>query len=120
MIVVLGMVAATIYISLNAFGYISNVGLSSKIEISAQNSIYQTLALKDYLIQEANYNFQKAELFDGLTLQPSTLDCGYINTSQSLPFVPVPEVYYWRNLAGQICLPDNNLIEYGLEGSAGL
>ena len=115
MIVVLGMVAATIYISLNAFGYISNVGLSSKIEISAQNSIYQTLALKDYLIQEANYNFQKAELFDGLTLQPSTLDCGYINTSQSLPFVPVPEVYYWRNLAGQICLPDNNLIEYGLE-----
>ncbi len=115
MIVVLGMVAATIYISLNAFGYISNVGLSSKIEISAQNSIYQTLALKDYLIQEANYNFQKAELFDGLTLAPSTLDCGYINTSQSLPFVPVPEVYYWRNLAGQICLPNNNLIDYGLE-----
>jgi len=115
MIVVLGMVAATIYIMLNAFGYIGNVGLSSKIEITAQNSIYQTLALKDYLMQEANYNFQKAELFDGLTLQPSTLDCGYINTSQSLPFVPVPKVYYWRNLAGQICLPNNNLIEYGLE-----
>ena len=115
MIVVLGMVAATIYITLNAFGYIGNVGLSSKIEISAQNSIYQTLALKNYLIQEANYNFQKAELFDGLTLQPSTLDCGYINTSISLPFVPVPKVYYWRNLAGQICLPNNNLIEYGLE-----
>jgi hypothetical protein len=114
MIVVLGMVAATIYIALNAFGYISNVGLSSKIEISAQNSIYQTLALKDYLLQEANYNFQKAQLFDGLTLQPSSVDCGYINTSQSLPFVPVPRVYYWRNLAGQLCLPNNNLIEYGL------
>jgi hypothetical protein len=115
MIVVLGMVAATIYIMLNAFGYIGNVGLSSKIEITAQNSIYQTLALKDYLIQEATYNFQKAELFDGLTLQPSTLDCGYINTSQYLPFVPVPKIYYWRNLAGQVCLPNNNLIEYGLE-----
>ena len=115
MIVVLGMVAATIYIVLNAFGYIGNVGLSSKIEITAQNSIYQTLALKNYLIQEANYNFQKAELFDGLTLQPSSVDCGYINTSQSLPFVPVPKVYYWRNLAGQICLPNNNMIEYGLE-----
>lgn len=115
MIVVLGMVAATIYITLNAFTYISNVGLSSTIEITAQNSIYQTLALKDYLIQEANYNFQKAQLFDGLTLQPSSLDCGYINTSQSLPFIPVPRVYYWRNLAGQICLPNNNLIEYGLE-----
>ena len=115
MIVVLGMVAATVYITLNAFGYIGNVGLSSKIEITAQNSIYQTLALKDYLIQEATYNFQKAELFDGLALRPSSLDCGYINTSKSLPFVPVPRVYYWRNLAGQICLPNNNLIEYGLE-----
>jgi len=115
MIVVLGMVAATVYILLNAFGYIGNVGLSSKIEITAQNSIYQTLALKNYLIQEANYNFQKAEVFDGLTLQPSSLNCGYINTSQSLPFVPVLKVYYWRNLAGQICLPNNNLIEYGLE-----
>ena len=115
MIVVLGMVAATIYITLNTFGYLGNVGLSSKIEISAQNSIYQTMALKNYLIQEANYNFQKAELFDGLTLQPSTFGCGYINTSKSLPFVPVPKVYYWRNLAGQICLPNNNLIEYGLE-----
>ncbi len=115
MIVVLGMVAATIYIMLNAFGYISNVGLSSKIEITAQNSIYQTLALKDYLIQEANYNFQKAQLFDGLTLKPSSVGCGYINTSQSLPFVPLPKVYYWRNLAGQICLPNNNLITYGLE-----
>lgn len=115
MIVVLGMVAATIYIMLNAFGYISNVGLSSKIEISAQNSIYQTLSLKDYLIQEAYYNFQKAQLFDGLNLQPSSVNCGYINTSKSLPFVPIPKVYYWRNLAGQICLPNNNLIEYGLE-----
>jgi hypothetical protein len=115
MIVVLGMVAATIYILLNAFAYISNVGLSSTIEISAQNSISQTLSLKDYLIQEADYNFQKAQLFDGLTLQPSSVDCGYINTSQSLPFVPVPEVYYWRNLAGQVCLPNNDLIEYGLE-----
>ena len=101
MIVVLGMVAATVYITLNAFGYIGNVGLSSKIEITAQNSIYQTLALKDYLIQEATYNFQKAELFDGLALRPSSLDCGYINTSKSLPFVPVPRVYYWRNPAGQ-------------------
>ena len=115
MIVVLGMLAATIFIMLNAFGYINNVGLSSKIEISAQNSIYQTLALKDYLMQEADYNFQKAQVFDGLTLQPSSVDCGYINTSQLLPFIPVPKVYYWRNFAGQMCLPNNNLIEYSLE-----
>ena len=115
MIVVLGMVAATIYIVLNSFGYISSVGLSSKIGITAQNSVYQTLALKDYLLQEATYNFQTAQLFDGFNLQPSSVNCGYINTSQALPFIPVPKIYYWRDLAGQICLPDSNLIIYGLE-----
>ncbi len=117
-IVILGMIAATVYIVLTGFNYISNVGLSSNIAVTAQNSIYQTLALKDYIIQQANYNFQKAQLLEGINLAPSFtsgVNCGYINSSNLIPFAGVPKVYYWRNLNGQVCLPNNQEIVYGIE-----
>ncbi len=115
-IAMVGMIAATIFVMLNAFTYINTVGLSSTITITAQSSIYQSLAVKDYLIQQAHYLFDKAQLFDAFTLNPtmSTLNCGYINTTTRLPFIPVDKVYYWHNLEGQTCLPNNQEILYGL------
>ncbi len=116
-IVVLGMVAATIFVLFNAFNYITYVGLSSQIETTAQTSIYQSLAQKDYLVQQANYLFDKAQLFDAFNLQPSSqsVSCGYINASSRLPFIPVDKIYYWRNLAGDTCLPNNEELVFGLE-----
>lgn len=115
-IAIIGMVAAVIFVMLNAFNYINSVGLSSQISITAENSIYQTLSVKDYLIQQAHYLFDKAQLFDAFTVNPTTssLNCGYINTTTRLPFIPVDKVFYWRNLNGQTCLPNNQEIMYGL------
>lgn len=113
-IVMVGMVAAVIFVLFNAFNYMNTVGLSSQIELSAQNSIYQTLGIKDYLVQQANYLFDEAQLFDAFSLTPTTTNCGYINASTELPFIPVSKVYYWHNLAGQTCLPNNQEILYGL------
>ncbi len=118
-IVILGMVAATIFVLYNAFTYINYVGMSSQIETVAQTSIYQSLAQKDYLVQQANYLFDKAQLFDALNLQPiysgNSVNCGYINASTRLPFIPVDKIYYWDNLAGNTCLPDNQELLFGLE-----
>jgi hypothetical protein len=113
-IVMIGMVAATIFVLFNAFNYTNTVGLSSQIEITAQNSIYQTLAVKDYLIQQAAYQFDEAQLFDALSIIPTTTSCGYINATKNLPFIPVNKVYYWDNAMGQTCLPNNQEILYGL------
>lgn len=109
------MIAATIYVLLTGFNYVSNVGLSSRISVTAQNSIYQTLAMKDYIIQQANYNFQVAQLLEGIDLAPVSVSCGYINTSSVLPFIGVPKIYYWRNANGQMCLPNNQKIVLGVE-----
>ncbi len=116
-IVVVGMVAATIFVLFNAFNYLNYVGLSSQIETTAQASIYQSLAQKDYLVQQANYLFDKAQLFDAFNLQPvpQSVPCGYINASTRLPFIPVNKIYYWHNLAGDTCLPNNEEIVFGLE-----
>ena len=128
-IVSIGMVAAVIFVMFSAFNYINTVGLSSQIEITAQNSIFQTLATKDYVLQQANYLFDKAQLFDAFQIapvrsffsngsvavsQPPTIDCGYINATTRLPFIPVAKVYYWHNANGYTCLPDNQEILYGL------
>ncbi len=124
-IAAIGMIVATILAIMNAFAYINSVGLSSKIYVTAENSIYQTLAAKDYATQQLAYDFDKAQLMDGFLLRPSggitpsgqfvpTLNCGYINTSNTLSFFPVPHIYYWRNLAGDTCLPNNQELEAGL------
>ncbi|MCL4399243.1 hypothetical protein M1293_01905 [Candidatus Parvarchaeota archaeon] len=113
-IVVIGMIAAVIFVVLNAFTYIGNISMSSQIGITAQKSIYQTLALKDYILQQSHYLFDKAQLFDGLSLTPTSINCGYINATTRLPFIPVAKVYYWHTISGQTCLPDNQEILYGL------
>ena len=112
-IAVIGMILAVIFALLNLFNYTNNLGLASQIYIQSQNSIYQVLGEKDYMVQQAIYLFDKAQLFDGFSLAP-TVNCGYISTNTSLPQIPVPNVYYWRNAQGQICLPDNSEIVYGL------
>lgn len=114
-IVSLGMVIATAFVLLSGFSYIHNVGLSSSIEITAQSSIYQTLSAKSYILQQVNYNFQKAQTIVGLNLAPASTTCGYINTQNITPFIPIPSIYYWHNAAGQTCLPDNAQIVLGLE-----
>ncbi len=129
-IVMIGMVAATVFVLFNAFNYISSVGLSSTIEITAQNSIYQTLAERDYLTQQAAYLFDEAQLFDAFSLIPTVtsgpgavlshipftqlVSCGYINATTALPFIPTSKVYYWNNLEGDTCVPNNQEIVYGL------
>jgi hypothetical protein len=125
-IAIIGMVVATIFVVSQGFNYMNSVGLSSQIQITAQNSIYQSLAQKDYLIQQANYLFDKAQLFDAFLLQPSSyfsgfpngdsqLSCGYINATTNLPFIPTDKIYYWHNLQGETCLPNNQEILYGLK-----
>ena len=118
-IVMIGMVAATVFVLFNAFNYVNSIGLSSQIEITAQNSIYQTLAEKDYLIQQAAYLFDEAQLFDAFSLtpavsSPTNVNCGYINATTALPFIPENKIYYWHNLQGDTCVPDNQEIIYGL------
>ncbi|MBE5727976.1 hypothetical protein IHE50_00990 [Candidatus Parvarchaeota archaeon] len=112
-IAVIGMILAVIFALLNLFNYVNNLGLASQIYIQSQNSIYQVLGEKDYMVQQATYLFDKAQLFDGFSLAP-TVNCGYISTNTSLPQIPIPNIYYWRNAQGQICLPDNSEIVYGL------
>ncbi|MEM3846099.1 MAG: hypothetical protein QXU98_10405, partial [Candidatus Parvarchaeota archaeon] len=112
-VAVAGMILAVIFALLNLFNYVNNLGLASQIYIQSQNSIYQTLGIKNYLTQQATYLFDKAQLFEGLSLAP-TLNCGYISTNESLPQIPIPNVYYWRNAQGQLCLPENSEIVYGL------
>ncbi len=113
-IVSLGMIIATALVILTGFNYVHNVGLSSSIEITAQSSIYQTLAAKDYILQQANYHFDQAQLIDGLNLSTAG-GCGYISTENITPFIPVPKIYYWRNAAGATCIPNNAQIVLGLE-----
>lgn len=148
-IVLVGMIAAVIFVLYSGFTYINTIGLSSQIQITAQNSIYQTLAAKDYIIQQANYLFDEAQLFDAFSIAPNSysiggpqaqtgssaiplgggggvisppgpggapINCGYINTSTRLPFIPISQLYYWHISSGDVtCLPDNQEILFGLK-----
>jgi hypothetical protein len=114
-IVSIGVIAAVIYVMFNLFNYVNLVGMSSKIDLTAQTSIYQSLMLKDYIAQQTSYLFDEAQVFDGLLLAPPQISCGYINSSTSLPFIPIPKIYYWHTVSGQTCLPNNQQIVYSLE-----
>ncbi len=113
-IAVIGMIAATIIALMNLMNYVNELGLSSAIYINAQNSIYQVAGMKDYILQQAQYNFDKAQLMTGLNLVPSTTSCGYINGTQLLPQLGIPKIYYWNTPSGQTCLPYNSEIEYAI------
>jgi len=101
-IAAIGLIAAVVFAVLNLINYISNIGLSSTIQVTAQQSIYSVLSEKDYVLQQANYKFDEAEVLAGFLLNPDSggINCGYINTTSVLPFIPVPKIYYWHTLSG--------------------
>lgn len=112
-IAAIGMIAATIIAVMNMMNYINDIGLSSQIYITAQNSIFQVANMRYYILQQAQYELDKAQLFTGLELAP-TVDCGYINGTTELPQLGVPKIYYWDTPEGQACIPDNAQIELTL------
>ncbi len=112
-IAAVGMIAATIIAVMNMMNYINDIGLSSQIYITAQNSIFQVSNMRDYILQQAQYEFDKAQLIAGLTLAPS-VECGYINGSKELPQLGIPIIYYWDTPSGQACLPYNSEIELSI------
>ncbi|MCW1311617.1 MAG: hypothetical protein QXJ93_02080, partial [Candidatus Rehaiarchaeum fermentans] len=102
-IVIAGMVIATIIALLNGYNFINQMGLATHIYQSAEDSIYQTLVEESYVTQEATYRVDLAQFLAGLNL---STQCGYIYTNNTFSFIPVSKIYYWKT-TNNICLPND-------------
>ncbi|MCW1311612.1 MAG: hypothetical protein QXJ93_02070 [Candidatus Rehaiarchaeum fermentans] len=112
-IVIAGMMIATIIALLNGYNFINQMGLATHIYQSSEDSIYQTLVEESYVTQEATYKVDLAQFLAGLNL---STQCGYIYTNNTFSFIPVSKIYYWKTV-NNICLPNdkelyNQIINY--------